>query len=487
MTSSNVNRARPSVHCSVAAPGRFARSGRHPLSGVLLGALALGCASEGVDLGGGLSTQALTGDSRCADSTVVEGNVRVTSREELQALEGCEEIRGDLSIQFHADADLTPLGALRVVESTLVIGSSAQDLLSSEDFDDPALLQSIEDREALLRGNWLTSLDGLESLERVGGLLVGGTGLVDLGPLAQLRRIGGGASEPSPTGFPPGELYLFDNPLLQDLTGLENVSGVLRLELVSNPALESLGALPLGPTLAVFNVLDVPALTDIDALASVKNIDILSLDGSGVTDLHAFSALESADSALYVMNNLALVDATGLGAIHQSQSILFSNNTALKTLPPFSGVNILPDLVMITDNPELEALRLDFAFATSAGLDVGGQYLPLSMGILQIDHNAQLSSVALAANFSESFGLHSVQIVSLEDNASLTRVDFGGLERADVLAIDQNAALSEVALGTLATVDSLRVTSNAALDASVFAPVRTFERVSSGNAVDLAP
>jgi hypothetical protein len=451
----------------------------------MLGALALGCTSEGVDLGGGLSTQALTSDSRCADSPVIEDNVRVTSQEELAALEGCEEIRGDLSIQLFADADLAPLSALRAVESTLVIGSSAEDLLSSEELEDEALLQSIADREEQLRGTWLTSLAGLESLESVGGLLVGQTGVVDLAPLAQLRRIGGGASAPALAGFEPGELYLFDNPLLRDLDGLENASGVVRLEITFAPALESLGALPLGPTLAVFNVLDAPALTDIDALATVKNIDILSLDGTGVTDLHAFSALESADSSLFVLNNAALADASGLGGIQQSQSILFDNNALLKTIPTFSSLNRLPDLVMIKGNPELEQLTLDLELTTTNGLEVSGDFLSLSMGILQIQNNAKLRSVALAENFSESFGLHAAQIVTLDNNASLARIDFGGLQRADVLSIDQNPALTEVALGELATVDSLRVTGNAALDASVFAPVRTFERRSSGNAVDL--
>jgi hypothetical protein len=243
--------------------------------------------------------------------------------------------------------------------------------------------------------------------------------------------------------------------------------------------------LPLGPTLAVVNVMDARALTDIDALAAVKNIDFVNLDGTGLIDLDAFSTLESADSSLFVLNNAALVDATGVGNIQSSQSILFDSNAVLRTLPAFSSVNLLPDLVTITGNPELEELSLDFAFATSQGFEVGEEYVPLSMDLIRIGNNAKLRSIALATNFAEVFGLHAAQIVALENNASLTQVDFGGLQRADVLSIDQNPALAEVVLGDLDTVDSLRVTGNAALDATVFAPVRTFERRSSGNAVDL--
>lgn len=134
MTSSNVHLARPSACGSLAPVPRRARFRLNAPRGVLLRALALGCTSEGVDLGGGLSTRALTGDSRCVDSPIIEGSVRVTSQEELAALQGCEEIRGDLEVQLFPDADLTPLGSLRVVESVLVLGDSALDLV--DDFDD---------------------------------------------------------------------------------------------------------------------------------------------------------------------------------------------------------------------------------------------------------------------------------------------------------------------------------------------------------------
>jgi hypothetical protein len=485
MTSSNVHLARPSAYGSLAPVPRRARFRLNAPRGVLLGALALGCTSEGVDLGGGLSTRALTGESRCVDSPIIEGSVRVTSQEELAALLGCEEIRGDLDVQLFPDADLTPLSSLRVVESVLVLGDSALDLV--EDFDDAAALQAIEDREAPLRGNWLTSLRGLESLESVGGLLVADTAIVDLEPLSQLRNIGGGGSEPSQAGIGPGELYMFRNPLLRDLTGLENARGVVQLQLFSNPALESLSALPLGPDLVVLNLAEVPALTDIDALATVKNIDTLNLDGTGLVHLDALSALENATSNLFILNNPALVDASGLGGVQQSQSLLFTNNASLKTLPTFSSLTALPNLVTITDNPELEELTLDLQLALASSLEAGGVFRLLSMDSLRVANNERLRSVALSANFSEVFGLHDVQIVALEDNPSLVQIDFGGLQRVDLLSIGQNPALTQVELGALATVDSLRVIGNASLDANVFASLRTFERESSGNAIELSP
>jgi hypothetical protein len=55
------------------------------------------------------------------------------------------------------------------------------------------------------------------------------------------------------------------------------------------------------------------------------------------------------------------------------------------------------------------------------------------------------------------------------------------------VAIDQNPALRQVSLGELAKVDTLQITDNPSLDTSVFDPVRTFDRIESGNAPSATP
>jgi hypothetical protein len=480
------------------SPDAITRCRRHPLSelgSLALGSLALGslgfgslgCASDGVDLGGGMLAQDLSGSSRCLDTTIVEDNVRVTTQEELAALEGCEEIRGDLNIQMFADADLAPLHALRVVEATLTIGSSTQDLLSSEQYSDQDLLQQIEDREAPLRGQWLASLAGLESLELIGSLHVFHTAITDLLPLARVRRIGGGVSAMTVWSAPPGDVYLYGNPRLEDLNGLDGASGVQQLQLVANASLQSLDGFAPEPVFQILNVGDCLALVNIDALANVTGIQMLNLDGTGLVDLDALSTLQDASDSLFVQNNPALVDASGLGNLVQSQSVLFSNNAALKVLPVFSNLSFIPDILTIRDNPELEELNLDFAFALPMSLDVGGELYSLGTDLINIGSNAKLRRVTFAPVSSEVVGLHAAQVVRLEQNPSLAQLDFGGLQRADLLYIAQNTALTEVILGDLATVDKLVVTNNPSLDASVFDPVRTFERTSSGNASEAAP
>jgi hypothetical protein len=180
------------------------------------------------------------------------------------------------------------------------------------------------------------------------------------------------------------------------------------------------------------------------------------------------------------------VDAGGLGNVRQSLSVLFANNAALKILPAFSSREFVPDIITIRDNPELLEVNLDFGFASTRSVVVGGEPYALGADVIAIGNNAKLRSVTFAPFVSEIFGLHAAQIVRLEQNPGLVHLDFGGLQRADILSIDQNPALTEVLLGELATVDTLRVTNNSSLDASVFDPVRTFERTATGNASDAA-
>jgi hypothetical protein len=487
MTISEITISRAGALRSRSARARqFARTPVYSAGGALLCALSLGCTSDAVDLGGGVVTQELSSGSRCAESPIIDDNVLVTSQEELAALEGCEEIDGELNIQMFADADLTPLHELRAVASTLVLGSSAQNFLSEEDFQNAELLQAITDRESPLLGTWLDSLEGLESLERVGGLMIADTGLTDLAPLAQLERIDGSASAPSLSDYSPGELYLLRNPALRDLTGLEGASGVRDLELYFNEGLLSLSGFVPGPTLHFLDILDTPSLTDIDALANVTSIGGLVLSGTGLADLDALSALATIDS-IDIENNPALADVSGLDNLQGSGQVVFSGNAALKALPSFSKFYYPPLTVTVTDNPELEELNLDLQLSNATFVEVGSGLHVSSTELIRVVNNAKLRSVVFAPSVGEKFGLKATQVVALEKNASLTRVDFGGLQRADVLSIDENPVLSEVTLGDLANVDSLEVTDNPALDASVFAPVSTFERTSSGNAAELVP
>lgn len=456
------------------------RRGARFFAVALLGAtgLSLGCSSDGVDLGGGVRTQDLQRGTRCADTTRIDEDVLVTNQGELEALEGCEEIRGNLRILMFAGADLGPLHALRDVQVRLELGSSQAAALPVDDprFEERA--REIEESEADVRGTWLTSLAGLESLEHVGELTVQDTGITDLRELSGLRSIGG------ETGG-AGTLYLYRNPALVDLAGLQNANGITQLNIYISPALQSLTGLSLGQFVSSVTLTDTPQLTDLDALSTLTEVEFFSLERVGMTDLEALSGLSIALDGLFVYNSPALVDASALRNVTQTASLLFSDNPVLKVLPSFESYTNVPDLVTIERNAELEAIELSSPFAFSSGFNAGGRFRSFGTKLIVINDNPKLESVTFGASQSDELGFRGVQLLGLERNPSLTRLSFGSLRRAGALVINDNPALSDVSIGELGTVDTLELTGNPSLDTGVFDTVSTFERIESAEPTEV--
>lgn len=445
-----------------------------------------GCASEGVDLGGGTVAQELRRGSRCADSAIVEGDVLVAGQADLASLEDCEEIRGELTIQLFPAADLSPLHALRVVEGTLSVGQEAASVaFAAADFD-PEEVEALAAQDAeLLANGWLASLAGLEGLERVGALFLEGTSVSDLSALEQLRVIGGQVARTGNVlSLETGSLSLIANRSLVDLQGLESVRGVDALLIVDSPSLQSLSGIVLEPELTAVNLSDAPELVDLSALSPLVNVISLTLSGLGVADLSALSSLQTAE-LIGIHGNPALVDASGLATLVRAASVAFSQNAALRRLPSFGQWFFVPDELLILDNPVLETVALDFGGFPATRLVDGSEHV-VPTNVVEIRGNAGLSSVSIPAHPARedgaaNGGLTSVDFFLLSDNPSLSSVDFGGLRRAGVLSIANHASLDSVTLGSLARVEELLVTNNPQLSAAVFDGVATFERTLSGN------
>ena len=96
---------------------------------VHLGALApwllVACGGDVINLGEREDETAVPPHSRCQGSRTLEGSVRVESQEQLDALEGCEVIAGNLDIVAFPSASLRALHALRNVEGYVEIGGHA--------------------------------------------------------------------------------------------------------------------------------------------------------------------------------------------------------------------------------------------------------------------------------------------------------------------------------------------------------------------------
>jgi hypothetical protein len=318
----------------------------------------------------------------------------VDSQAELNALEGCEVAVTWLYIDF-AFADLRPLYALRVAEQGLGIG-----------------------------GYPVASLEGLERLERASLILRNFTGR-DLRSLASLRSVELGA-EDGPRQA--GDFTLLYGPELESLAGLEGLAfGAGGLEIAGTPRLVSLSPLELPERLDSVAIVETPLLTDITAFSALQQVGFLLLRETGIQTLDALQHLRSAVD-LYLVDNPALVDASGLGNLESAAYLEAHRNPMLRSLPAF---------------PRL---------AEVIGISIGD--------------NASLESIDSFAALTE------LPRLSIVNNPKLTSIAAGPeLESIARLVIARNEGLSSLSFPALATVRSyLVVASNPLLPAEAVAP-----------------
>jgi hypothetical protein len=439
-----------------------------------LGSALAACSNDVVDLGGGNVSQSIEAGSTCATSAIVEGDVHVENQAELDALLGCEEIRGGLRIEIFENTDLTPLAELRAVEGDLFIGSFPDPSSPELTLDVIDALYLEYDRvNAIAAANWLPSLAGVESLERVGGLVLHHISAPSLEAFESLRLVSG-----STNSAVPGQLAIFAAPNLVDLAGLENARGFRALEIRENPALESLNGLQVLTTLVDLYLENNRALTNIDALAPITTISgLLYIYGTALPNLDAFANLTGSFMGVAISENPELSSVAGLARLTSAQSLLFERNAKLERLPEFAEMAYI-DAFRVRLNAALESLSLSFPAMSASATFFGATY---SAETIEIIGNDQLTSLAFGA------GLGDADSVSISHNAGLTNIDLGDLQRIDDLQITGNGALTGVALDVLQTVDSLSVTRNPLLSTAELRTVRTFESEFIGNADDPSP
>lgn len=403
--------------------------------------------------------QDVTQASRCAESPRISGDVNVANQSELDALQGCEEITGSLNILTFEGADLAPLASLRVVGEALFLGAQQEDPVS----DDPEeQLLASEQYQALQEVGFLESLNGLQALESVDRLYLTGVLVADLTGLTSLRSISSG-------------MVVSSSKNLRDLSGLEAATAIPTVWVADCVAITSLTGLELDTSRHSIILEQLPALTNIDALADILSFDALIIDGTGLEALPNFSYFAAFD--IRISGNPALSDVSGLGQLGGARTLSLIGNSSLRALPALSELGWLETLV-VAYNDALEELTLDFPALQPPSFDATGpRQFQLSADSVEIGNNASLRRITSPASFS------AVQFFNVFSNPSLTELDLGTLERTDLLSIDDNAALASVAAPSLATADALEVTNNPLLVPSAFDNVKSFTRLVSGNAV----
>jgi hypothetical protein len=334
-------------------------------------------------------------DTRCPQLPMTQ--VEVHDQNELEALRGCTSIAGDLTIFPFAGADLTPLAQLERVGGTFTLGDPY------EGSPPPTF----------------ASLEGLESLRSVGSLVLRGVGARSLGPLSGLTQLGtsGGITPLS------GYVIIDHCPAITDLSGLDDLEGLLGFIASSDAALVSIRGLRVPRLLNQFEIWDSP-VNDISAARALQTVSIsLSLTNTALSDVADLAALADVGE-LQLSNNLSLTDLSGLAGLWSAHSLAFDGNPRLESVPEFPLLSTRMSL-FINDNPLL--------------LEVLG--MPR---------------------------LRSIESARFSDNPLLSRLlALSAVESAGDVYVDGNPALTELDLGRLSQVERfLRITHNAAFDSA---------------------
>jgi hypothetical protein len=419
-----------------------------------LPALLGACSGDVVNVGE--NAEPLGEGVACAQ--VPAGDVVVRSQAEIDALEGCTTVDGNLQVVPFAGADLRPLYALRSVAGQLRFEAPL-------DIVDGATVNHFND---LNRTGWL-ALDGLTALESVGGLYIRGLATASLAPLSNLRVL------------TEGDLVLADCGGLRDLHGLENLRGVDALTLVCNE-LESMAALRLTGEMSSIYI-DGERLTELGSIGVWGVLNDVALYGTRLANLDAFAELSFVGGALAVVRNSALTNVDGLSQLEASGTLVIQGNPVLSRLPAFDAITRLDGLV-IQNNAVLSALP---AFSgvnadlNGSGNGPDGQWTEAALLSFR-PQQIEISNNPALRQFDVPAGWQSGSHVVIRDNPALERLGLGQLAAIDLLEIENNPLLAGVDLDALATVDSLHVRDNPQLPGAAFDAVQTFERDMSGNA-----
>jgi hypothetical protein len=405
--------------------------------------LLLACAGDVINLGEQDGERAVPPRSRCQSAS---GSTRVETQEQLDALEGCQVIAGDLDIVAFPGASLRSLYALRSVEGHLVVGGHTPVRPPDDERPLQEWLEEVGLYEQSIVG-WLPSLEGLEHLEAVDSLSVTAP-VSSLLPLSGLRRINTGSLG-------------IQSDVLPSLAGLENVRGFDSLGVVGIE-LRDISAVTLPETMRGLHIRAPIATLKAEALRSADRIDLV---GTELADLDALEGLEGV-GVLSIMSNPGLRDMDGLNAVRTIGELYVQENDALERLGDFASLTSL-ELLQVQDNDNLTELPGFPAYYAGSNPAVTERPV-VNVEQLVLRGNERLRQLQIPAAWK------TVGIINISDT-HLEGIDFFNVQSVGTLVVWANPSLSEVQLGALSSAAYLEVQYNQMLPATAFAAVHALE------------
>jgi Secretion system C-terminal sorting domain len=302
----------------------------------------------------------------------------------------------------------------------------------------------------------LTDLDAFTDLDTIAGslLILQNTVLTSIAGLSNMQ-----------TGSAYQILWVLKNHLLTNLNGLEGVTGLHTLRIVSNYNLLNINALSNlkyvwpgegtgGDGESGFNIQNNYKLQEIDGfhLDSCWKIQLVNLDSLTKIGLH----IHKMRSQIRIQNcdKLESLDEFVIDTFHESivPELEIMDNQRLKNMKfvDFSGTNL--DIVLI-DNLSLDSIsnmqKAKVCYTTKIWgnpalktIRVGNNYLTDFSGTsrLSIINNDSLVSISIN-------GMDRIDSLSIQDNALLTEIiDAGGLsyQQGNWVVIDDNPHLKKI-------------------------------------------
>jgi len=256
-------------------------------------------------------------------------------------------------------------------------------------------------------------LDGLESL---GGLTINCQNLDELDGLPLVTRIEGNfeifnANRPVTfSGFNQltyvDTLFIFGNPGLIRLTGLNNVDTLGYLSVSDNPALQELGGFDqLNTVLSNISLWNNNQVSAFGAFNHLKTVGgRVDVNGSWLADdLSGFQSLESVGDILYIASAYKLTNLQGLGKLRHIRGIGLIWCDALTTLNGLDsltgigifGINSCPKITDFTGLEHLKSVNTALiAFNCPALVNMNGLGGLDTLGDLYIENCAKLETLA---------------------------------------------------------------------------------------------
>ena len=220
----------------------------------------------------------------------------------------------------------------------------------------------------------IPALAGLTTLSNGGLWIQDNDALTSIAALSSLRSIAGDVNIDDESLFPSlsdleiveGNLHLVDLPTItsigQYFTSLTSLGGVIVRD---TPTLTSLNGFPASATAGttlngdiVLSGANVGSSLDKSALAGYQTVLGSVRLEDGHNDLSFLSSVQQIEGRLYIANNAALTNVSGLGAITDLGSLFVYQNAALSSLSGLSSLARVDGDVDIDDNLMLSDVAL---------------------------------------------------------------------------------------------------------------------------------